>query len=348
MKYLIHVGPGIGDMMQFFSMARDIKEQDPNSRVDFIMRGNPLSFMINNQLMECQDYADHLYWYSINAPLHLIKLVCQLLFVGKYDYGIVHIKNISGKKSLWLYRIMRFLRCKRIIGSGYKKLDIVVSDDNMHYLEYHASLLNAVGIKGNINPISIKIEKLNSRIVETLDIPLNAKVVGISIGTNIMKWKTNGLVYSYDVKSWPYDRWIQLAERLSKKGIVVFVMGGRKEYNEINELRIKITENTNLINFIGKTSIKESLALVGRCDLMVGSEGGMMHCAAALGIKTLTIFGGTDPKKWNPGGPNGNIVFMNYNCGPCFITNKAIECKEHKCLIDITIDMVENRILNLI
>ena len=45
MKYIIHTGPGIGDIIQFLSMARAIKENDPDARVDLLMRGSDKVFI---------------------------------------------------------------------------------------------------------------------------------------------------------------------------------------------------------------------------------------------------------------------------------------------------------------
>ena len=57
MKYIIHTGPGIGDIIQFLSMARAIKENDPDARVDLLMRGSDKVLRLNNQILECQKYA---------------------------------------------------------------------------------------------------------------------------------------------------------------------------------------------------------------------------------------------------------------------------------------------------
>ena len=54
MKYIIHTGPGIGDIIQFLSMARAIKENDPDARVDLLMRGSDKVLRLNNQILECQ------------------------------------------------------------------------------------------------------------------------------------------------------------------------------------------------------------------------------------------------------------------------------------------------------
>lgn len=347
-KYIIHTGPGIGDMMQFFSMARAIKKQNPDARVDFLMRGCKSFYKIDSELFECQDYADNLYWYASNAIIHNIKLIFQLVF-NCYDYGFVRIGKITGSTSLWPYYIMRYSGCKTIVGYGTNKLDIVIPiPERTHYLKRNAMMLNAIGIKPYLNAKSLNVTKLDNTFVNSLPINKKKKIIALSVGTNSMIWKENGKVIVYDVKSWEYIRWIELAEKLVKAGFFVIIMGGPKEREEIKNKNVVLPSSSNIINLIGETTIKQSLAVLSRCHLVVGAEGGMMHSASALGIQTLTIIGGSDYKCWNPGGEDSPIVRIECDNYPCFGTRKAIECKKHFCLSKITVNNVFSHISRLI
>lgn len=346
-RYLIHTGPGIGDKMQSFSMAKAIKEQEPNARVDLLMRGTKKSYKLGLQLLECQHYVDHLYWYASIVPLHNLKLMIQLYRIG-YDYGFVNVGTVTGSRSLWVYRIMRFVNCKTIVGTGYKGLDILVTTSkSCHYLERDALLLKAVGINSCVDTISLDKQKLDEQWLESLSIDPAICLIGFSMGTNSMIWKEKGKTIIYDVKSWSYDCWIQLAVRLVNRDFMIALIGGEKERNEMVTQCVNIPSNPLIINLVGCTSIKQSLAIIGRCSLMVGAEGGMMHSASALGIPTLTIIGGSDRQRWNPGGPDNPTVDLHTPCSPCFATRRAAFCKEHKCLEGITVDMVEEKICKL-
>ena len=346
-KYLIQTGPGIGDMIQFFSMARAIKEQEPDARVDFLMRGTKKLYELDLQLLECQHYADHIYWYASNTPLHNIKLIIQLYRVG-YDYGFVRVETVTGSKSLWVYRIMRLVNCKTIVGTGYQSVDILVTEPKVcHYLESNALLLQAVGIKPRLNAISLDTQKLDQQWMKSFAVIPKIRMIGLSTGTNPMEWKEKGKITIYDVKSWPYDRWLKLAVRLGNRGFMVILIGGIKERNEMKTQNINIPNNNFILNTIGYTSIKQSLAIISQCSLMVGAEGGMMHSASALGIPTLTIIGGSDKLRWNPGGADNPTIDLNIPCAPCFATRRAAFCKKHRCLEDITVDMVEEKICKL-
>ncbi len=57
----------------------------------------------------------------------------------------------------------------------------------------------------------------------------------------------------------------------------------------------------------GLTAIRLS-ALLSLCALYIGSDSGVSHLAAAVGIPTIAVFGPTDPDVWGPPGDNVAIV----------------------------------------
>ncbi len=49
-------------------------------------------------------------------------------------------------------------------------------------------------------------------------------------------------------------------------------------------------------------------ALLSLCGLYIGSDSGVSHLAAAVGIPAITVFGPTDPRVWAPQGANAVAV----------------------------------------
>ena len=110
------------------------------------------------------------------------------------------------------------------------------------------------------------------------------------------------------------------------------------------EKGLAVPEHDRIFSFIGRTTIKQSLALLSLCRLAVGAEGGMMHCASGVGVKTLTIFGGSDYRRWTPAG--GDIISLDTDCGPCFATLQGAECPYHRCLEEVDVDMVFSKVID--
>ena len=341
MNVLIHTGPGIGDILQKLPMASAVKAQYPDANVDFIMNGLPQNCNINTQILECQHYVRNLYWYNVKYKWHCVKLLFQLRN-NHYDRGFVRDGGgyiVNEKNFPWIFRILRW--------SGVKNYINTFTDipDTAHFIERDRFNLNAAGITA---PMKLKTldEALTDYNFENCEKLREAgKVIALSVGTNVYTLTDNGKTINYDVKSWAYEKWRELALRLADNGFTVALLGGKKEQTELAEKNIIMPEGERIINFIGRTTLKQSLALLSMCSLVVGAEGGMLHCASGLGVKTLTIFGGSDYRVWRPAG--GEIVTLGLECAPCFGTKRATECKYHRCLEDMTVDMVFNKIMML-
>ncbi|MBQ3395650.1 MAG: glycosyltransferase family 9 protein [Synergistaceae bacterium] len=346
MNFLIHTGSGIGDMVQKLPMARAIKEEYPDANIDFLTKGSVSSWNVNKNIIECQHYVRNLYWYNSQSKLHCLKLLFQLI-LNHYDYGFVRDGGIGHDgiaPSFWIFRIMRWSGCKKIVGYLKEHVDIYAEvPDRAHYLERDRLTLKATGIERDLKTDNIDVTLTDKSILTSLN--GTRKIIGLSAGTNAYTFIENGKEIIYDVKSWSYEKWVRLSEELVKHGYDVILLGGVKELNEIHERNINIPENEHIMNFIGRTSLKQSLALLSACSLVIGGEGGMMHCAAGMGIKTLTIMGGSDYLQWRPA--NGEIINLNYECAPCYATRRAIECGYHKCLENISVSMVLEKILSL-
>jgi heptosyltransferase-1 len=54
------------------------------------------------------------------------------------------------------------------------------------------------------------------------------------------------------------------------------------------------------LNLTGNTSLVSLPALIQRADWVISNESGPMHLAAALGVRTLALFGPTDPRVTGP------------------------------------------------
>ena len=349
MNFLIHTGPGIGDILQKLPMASAIKEQYPDSNIDFIICGSPKNYEIDMQILECQKYVRNLYWYRFDYKFQCAKVLLQLR-KNHYDFGFVKdggMMTVSAKPSFWIFRIMRWGGVKKIVGFIRDYVDIYADvPEFANFIERDRLTLNAAGINAPMKLKTIDESKADFNF-ENCEKLRGKKIIAFSVGTNPCPWKNDdGTTIMYDVKSWSYKKWRELALRLAEKNIDVALIGGKQEQKAMSEKNITIPENPHIFNFVGKTSIKQSLALLSLCSLVVGSEGGMIHCASGLGIKTLIIFGGTDYRIWTP--PQGEYISLNLDCSPCYTTKRAAECKYHRCLEEIDVETVFNRIVNMI
>lgn len=57
---------------------------------------------------------------------------------------------------------------------------------------------------------------------------------------------------------------------------------------------------SRFLNLTGNTSLVSLPALIRRADWVITNDSGPMHLAAALGVRTVGIFGPTDPRRYGP------------------------------------------------
>jgi heptosyltransferase-2 len=144
----------------------------------------------------------------------------------------------------------------------------------------------------------------------------------------------------WGTKRWGPDRFAELARRLGAGGATVAVLGGPAE----RELARAIAEGSGVpvVDTTGN-SIAEALAILARCDLVVGGDTGLVHCARALGRPTVLLFGPTDPAR-HVFGDRERVARVELDCSPCHDHGpERCPLGHHRCMVDLTVDDVERQ-----
>lgn len=117
-------------------------------------------------------------------------------------------------------------------------------------------------------------------------------------------------------KQWPISYFRQLAEDLVKSGYQIWVMGSSKEFN----LGEKITQSgaPHHINLCGKTRLEDAIDLMALAVHAVSNDSGLMHVAAAVGLKMDVLYGSSSPSYTPPLSHSARIHYLGLNCSPCF------------------------------
>ena len=96
--------------------------------------------------------------------------------------------------------------------------------------------------------------------------------------------------------------------------------------------------------------LKEYMAILGSCDLVLCNDGGPLHIAVALGAKTVSIFGPVDERVYGPYPPSNRnkVIKAGLSCQPCYDRFKLPECEnDNRCVTDIDPEHVANSCLEL-
>jgi len=141
-------------------------------------------------------------------------------------------------------------------------------------------------------------------------------------------------------KRWNEGKFAELAARLARGGSTVLLLGGPGERDLAR--RIAAGCGVPLLDATGN-SIAEALALLARCDLVVGGDTGLVHCARALGRPAVLIFGPTGPARHAFQGDE-RPVRIELECSPCHDHGpERCPLGHHRCMVDLDVDEVERQ-----
>ena len=146
---------------------------------------------------------------------------------------------------------------------------------------------------------------------------------------------------TYPSKGWPVERFIDLAKRISGElGMRPVIMWGPGEEKLAGEIARAVPGAV----VPPATGIAESGALTGRLKVLTGIDSGPKHIAVLLGVPTVTLFGPTDPRIWDPVNGLHRVVWKGLECAEgC----RDKECTPNRCMDMITVDEVFTEIKNV-
>jgi len=147
-------------------------------------------------------------------------------------------------------------------------------------------------------------------------------------------------------KRWPAERFVAVALELEKRlkcRCVIF--GGRADAELARDICQGIqsagaSAPASTLNLAGKTSLRELMALLSLCRVLLSNDTGPMHIAAALGTPVVTPFGSTSPELTGPGLPNDSrhqLLKSKAPCSPCFRRTCPID---FRCMKGISVEAV--------
>lgn len=118
-------------------------------------------------------------------------------------------------------------------------------------------------------------------------------------------------------KRWPPERFAALCASLCEHPDVHLVILGTPADEPLGESLAQPLKE-RITNLAGKTSISQSAALLQRCALLVGNDGGAMHLGAAVGCRVVSIIPGIQlPGAIDPWANAEFSVRHEVPCAPC-------------------------------
>jgi len=141
-------------------------------------------------------------------------------------------------------------------------------------------------------------------------------------------------------KRWPVERYGELAKQLLASGKQVWVFGSVREQSLGEE--ITYIAGKRVVNLCGSTRLEDVVDLLALAETAVTNDSGLMHIAAAVGVKLVAIYGSSSPDYTPPLSDKADVVYLRLECSPCF--ERECPLKHLNCLNQITVDDVRRRV----
>lgn len=327
-RVLIRSVNWIGDAVMTLPAIGVIREFFPQAEISVL--ANPLV----SQVFKHHDWVDKVITFDRNG-LHKgffgrIRLAAEIR-QHAFDLVIIMPNSLDGAIVPWLAGIPVRLGKKSdgrslLLTHGFP---VSLQPEAVHQSQNYLAMLRYFGITG-----SEKEQRLQTTVEEDRKIASRLAEAGIS-DTDFVVGINPGATYGA-AKRWYPDRFAAVASRLSADiGARVVITGGPGETAIAADIEQDLAGNS--LNLAGKTSVRELMALLKRCNLLITNDSGPMHLAAAFGVPLVAIFGSTDHTTTFPLSDKAVVVREPVDCAPCM----KRECPtDHICMLAVTSEKV--------
>jgi heptosyltransferase-2 len=157
--------------------------------------------------------------------------------------------------------------------------------------ECYLDLLRSLGVEAECRPPMLLVSAGECSRATTLA-PPNA--VGIQPGAR------------YPQKKVKLQALAEVARWLHESGHDVVFLGGGDEV--VDSVRLQEVAGTPVTDLVGRTSLRQTMAVLATLKLMIGSDTGLMHVAAGVGCPTVTVFAPNPASKWGHAYPPHRVI----------------------------------------
>lgn len=287
MKILIIRLSSLGDVILTQSVCAYLRAQYPDAEIDFITKAAYIE-IIKLMGLDIQPIS---YSQSLSAHIALFKKRYDLVLDlhGKLASRLISLAA-CGKKSA-VYNKQRKIR-KKIV-SGNKALCISSTLDLYKSALKPFFTLDKLPVPRLVNPENMPDIKL----------PESKKLIMIFPGAQ------------HYTKMYPLEYYQELIQ-ISPADYYFLLAGSPAERGLCQKLQAQATEKA--LNIAGNYSFGELLSIISHVDIVISSDSGPMHLAAAIQKKQIAIFGATHPRLgFAPLNPNARLLLMDLECQPC-------------------------------
>ncbi len=333
---LVRMPNWLGDLVMATPVLADLRKRWPESRITAMCQSNVAA------LLKHDPHLDEIYSYHrpsgwIHRWQHLE--IIESLQRGEYDLGVLLTNSFSSAWWFWRGKVGNRIgftcNCRSWLLN--KAVPFPKERKTQHLVITYKMLLQPLGIPLSTTPPKLYVSKEETEAARELLLNLKA-----SPDTHTLIGINPGAAYGSS-KCWLPDRFRNIAERLLEepKNVVLF-FGDPAGAPLVNEICKDLPPR--VLNLAGKTNLRELMALIQLCKVLLTNDSGPMHISAALGTPLLALFGSTSDVQTGPYNL-GKVIHKRVECSPCY---KRVCPIDFRCMKRIGVDEVYDELQKIL
>ena len=273
----------IGDVILTTPALRVLKRHFPEAQIDFLTNAAPAEILQNNpHLNEILIYP-----YSRKNAAGLFR---EALRLRRRQYDVVI--DFLGTAATAL--MTRFSGAPVRVGYKLRFRRLAYTH---HEIDYRGDIYNPLTKFSLLKPLEINEEESAPEIFVPAAADQWAEEYSSQVGLANQSVIALAPQAKRLVRRWTAEGFAAVANWLQSRGHRVILIWAPGELDYVQTVAHKIQPKPLLSP---PTSLMQLAALLKRCRLLVCNCGGAKHVAVAVGTRTFTIHGPTDPRVWTP------------------------------------------------
>jgi len=349
MKILIVKLSAIGDVIHTLPALTALRRRYPDAQVDWLIEDAASDLVQGHAALSRvlvwrrREFVKLLKAGRLPSATRLFLSLLLQLRDTRYDL-ILDFQALL-KSSLWIFLARG--GCKAGFGPGMEHSEntylflnerIPAVSMEIHALDRGLKLLQALGIPCSQIFYDFPIGKKDQGAAEQLLVESGVQLDHPWIAINpVAKWPT---------KLWAAERFRELAECLLIKGFQVVFTGSKEDRPLIDEM--VGTLRSSVVRLDGRTTLRVLAAVYRSARVVVSTDTGPMHLAAAVGTPVVALFGPTAPWRTGPYGEGHVVLREGVSCSPCFSRScKTRDFEPTACMKRIRVEQVVDAVTRL-
>jgi len=346
-KILIVKTSAIGDVIHTLPALLSLRAHYPDAHIAWLVEETAADLITGHPALDRVLVARRKAWLTdlragrvLRALREFVRFV-RIVRDTRYDL-IIDFQGLL-KSAVWVLLAKGVRKAGFGRGMEHAELSYVVLNEpvpavemNQHAIERELLLLKGIGVPATgvryELPVSPEDASEAAALLRASGIGEQDRVVAIN---PMARWPT---------KLWEPAHFAAVADRLEEQGIRVVFTGGAQDQSSIDEICRLMSSKSRRLD--GRTNLKTLASIFRRTQVLLTTDSGPMHLAAAIGTAVVALFGPTAPWRTGPYGPGHTVLRAGISCSPCFKKDcRTADYEERACMKRLSVDEVVRAVL---